>query len=94
MSHKASTNHQRKRIICVNLGLVSSYLPQHRNVHVYGPIGLGKVQTVWPYTNWECRISVKILMKDRHRHKYPGLGHLALSVSGVTVALSIVSSVF
>jgi len=33
-------------------------------------------------------------MKDRHRHKYPGLGHLALSVSGVTVALSIVSSVF
>jgi len=35
-----------------------------------------------------------LLMKDRHHHKYPGLGHLALSVSGVTVALSIVSSVF
>jgi hypothetical protein len=28
-----------------------------------------------------------------HHHKYPGLGHLARSVSRVTVALSIVSSV-
>ena len=29
-----------------------------------------------------------------HHHKHPGLGHLARSVSRVTVALSIVSSVF
>jgi hypothetical protein len=28
-----------------------------------------------------------------HHHKHPGLGHLARSVSRVTVALSIVSSV-
>jgi len=33
-------------------------------MYIYGPNGLGKVQSVWPYTNWECRILVKILMKD------------------------------
>jgi hypothetical protein len=30
---------------------------------------------------------------DHHHHKHPGLGHLARSVSRVTVALSIVSLV-
>jgi hypothetical protein len=30
---------------------------------------------------------------DNHHHKHPGLGHLTRSVSRVTVALSIVSSV-
>jgi len=39
-------------------------MPQDRNVRIYGPIVLGKVQTVWPYTNRKCRILVKILMKD------------------------------
>ena len=31
--------------------------------------------------------------KNHHHHKHPGLGHLACSVSRVTVALSIISSV-
>jgi hypothetical protein len=33
------------------------------------------------------------LFLHHHHYKHPGLGHLARSVSGVTVALSIVSSV-
>jgi hypothetical protein len=35
----------------------------------------------------------KIIFIFQHHHKHPGLGHLARSVSRVTVALSIVSSV-
>jgi hypothetical protein len=34
-----------------------------------------------------------LLLEECHHHKHPGLGHLAGSVSRVTVALSIVSSV-
>jgi hypothetical protein len=33
------------------------------------------------------------LLSHHYHHKHPGLGHLARSVSRVTVALSIVSSV-
>ena len=41
-------------------------MPQDRNLCIPSPIAQGEVQTVWSYPNWECRILVKMLMKDSH----------------------------
>jgi len=44
---------------------------------------------LYPHPVWRARLHC-----IHHHHKHPGLGHLARSISRVTVALSIVSSVF
>ena len=44
------------------------------------------------YTDQEKRLVI-FQHEHHHHHKHPGLGHLARSVSRVTVVLSIVSSV-
>jgi hypothetical protein len=45
------------------------------------------------FKKWNEVIVLKVIEFHHHHHKHPGLGHLACSVSRVTVALSIVYSV-
>jgi hypothetical protein len=68
---------------------------EHSNLLKYYALATGKYQRPkCPYFFHPQGTSSLIVENDDYHHKHPGLGHLARSVSTVTVALSKVSSVF
>jgi hypothetical protein len=83
LTKHVSVNMSRLVVLCCTLPL---YLINTSN-HIL------KVMSTYNYIYISWNIQKEIHLHHHHHHKHPGLGHLARSVSRVTVALSIVSSV-